>query len=222
MAAQSWTHQRSQEVHGHGGQCSATHVLCGEEAVSAADDEVLAQQARPELPPGLGQRRQVGGEGAAAAPGVDGGHGGVEQVVHLPAQQQHRLWRLSFRSGQILTTVLGKHVLIRSQKSIMMNHQCPDCDYRTSQSCHLRRHINSIHRKKERLPKCPECKITFSLKEGLQQHIESVHRGKRFQCPECETTFSSFGNHQRHIKSVHRGKRFQCPECDYEASQSTN
>ena len=146
----------------------------------------------------------------------------MEQVVHLPAQQQHRLWGLSFRSGQILTTVLGKHVLIRSQKSIMMNHQCPDCDYRTSQSCHLRRHINSIHRKKERLPKCPECKITFSLKEGLQQHIESVHRGKRFQCPECETTFSSFGNHQRHIKSVHRGKKFQCPECDYGASQSTN
>ena len=107
MAAQSWAHQRSQE--GHGGQYSATHILCGEEAVSAADDEVLAQQARPELPPGLGQRGQVGGEGAAAAPGVDGGHGGVQQVVHLPAQQQHRLWGLSFRSGQIFIIVLGKY-----------------------------------------------------------------------------------------------------------------
>ena len=121
IAAQSWTHQRSKEGHVHGGQCSATHVLCREETVSAADDEVLAQQARPELPPGLGQRGQVGGEGAAAAPGVDGGHGGVEQVVHLPAQQQHRLWGLSFRSGLIFTVVLGKHVLICSHPNIYHN-----------------------------------------------------------------------------------------------------
>ena len=63
---------------------------------------------------------------------------------------------------------------------VRRNYQCSQCEYKATQICHLRQHIDSNHEDKKVF--CQLCGNKFCSEGNLQAHIKSVHVGQKFPC----------------------------------------
>ena len=66
------------------------------------------------------------------------------------------------------------------------------CDQKFSQQCHLKTHIESVH-KKVKYP-CYQCEYKAPSQGGLKRHIETVH---------CEYQAAQKRDVKNHIESLH-------------------
>jgi len=110
-----------------------------------------------------------------------------------------------FTDGIRFETILPDDFSIEMASST--NYSSRHCDYETSQSGTMKRHVKSIHLKVRDF-QCNECENIFSEK-NLDHHLKSVQlKVKDFQCSNCNKTFSQKSSMIVHMKSVHLKVRF--------------
>ena len=67
-------------------------------------------------------------------------------------------------------------------------HACPQCDYKTGNLGHLRKHVRTVHEQR-RDHACPQCDAAFGEAGNLKTHVRTVHRQREeeiVQVYECE------------------------------------
>ena len=104
----------------------------------------------------------------------------------------------------------------------------------------LKKHIETIHEKKERFEcgkcgmlfkslekfqhhekmkdhttfECPDCDKIYHQKSSLKYHILSAHRPNNVRCELCDKAFTKVDSLRQHNKMVHDGFKFECDKCD--------
>ena len=91
-------------------------------------------------------------------------------------------------------------------------HQCSQCDYQTSDTSNLKKHIQSLHEGIRY--KCNQCDKEYTEKGILRKHIHSDHEGIRYECNRCDHKATTQERLKRHIKIIHDGVRYSCDQCD--------
>ena len=129
-------------------------------------------------------------------------------------------------------------------------YACDNCDYRTAQNGHLRRHWTAKHTL-DRF-KCVLCGLNFTIASTLSRHVANKHRGVTFKCAaegcsyiatrkwklkehtlrvhfnvalrckECGVKFESSHVLKKHIAVRHNGRMLHCPKCDYSNWEMSN
>lgn len=101
------------------------------------------------------------------------------------------------------------------------NYTCyfTDCDKAYSNNSHLKRHIKSVHEKKDKEPerfRCLEetCRQLFTSVSNMHRHHKLAHiLVKPYECPECHERFTRKINLKQH-SSRHTGIfPYNCQEC---------
>ena len=57
-------------------------------------------------------------------------------------------------------------------------HACPQCDYKTGQASHLRKHVRTVHEQR-RDHACPQCDAAFGTASKLRAHVRTVHEKRK-------------------------------------------
>ena len=78
-------------------------------------------------------------------------------------------------------------------------------------------HIRTAHVDEKRYP-CSQCDHQATSKPHLKRHIESVHKKIKHPCALCEHKASSKANLWTHIKSLHEKIKYNCNQCQHKAS----
>ena len=109
--------------------------------------------------------------------------------------------------------ILAKHIL---DEHIFEVHdfklQCPICCKFFATKYVVRKHILSIHQKKNEF-KCSICLKVLGAKATFKRNIAQTNE-KPFRCSFCSARFSSKIEINRHFVRVHeRKKKNQCPNC---------
>ncbi|XP_064093073.1 longitudinals lacking protein, isoforms H/M/V-like isoform X32 [Macrobrachium nipponense] len=86
-------------------------------------------------------------------------------------------------------------------------HHCPYCQYFTTSSCHLKRHIRSHTGEKPYF--CPQCPYSCARKERLTVHMRKHSGEKPFQCPYCSFRASRTDNLKSHVWLIHEKRETQ-------------
>ena len=88
--------------------------------------------------------------------------------------------------------------------------KCSQCEYRTTQKCHLKAHINSaVHEEKKRLFQCGYCPSRFVTENECIKHVAKIHeKNKQNKCPNCPARFEYGGELKNHLTLVHGGRVF--------------
>ena len=102
----------------------------------------------------------------------------LSEVVELIPGLSNDLFKCDFESCSFVTykrKALSDHKLTHMEKK----YECPhsDCDYRTVYETTLRKHLDSIHRKKVRTKiECPHSGCDYTgIKSYLKTHLRAVH-----------------------------------------------
>lgn len=82
------------------------------------------------------------------------------------------------------TRMKGKKLRKRARK---IKHQCEQCDYASSFSNALKKHVESVHLGKRY--QCSQCEYSTPIKGSLRKHMKSKH-----PCAECAQTLEVFIN----------------------------
>lgn len=86
-----------------------------------------------------------------------------------------------------------------------------DCDYKSPQMFHIRRH-SSVHTGHQF--KCEHCRKTFSENYKLKMHLQVKHGTLRYSCELCSKEFGTKQGLKYHKLSGHGGEpKFVCEEC---------
>ena len=139
----------------------------------------------------------------------------------------------------------GRKVGVKSKK-----YACQNCNYRTSQNGHLKRHWTAKHTQ-ERF-KCVLCGSSFTIANTLSRHVANKHRGVTFKCAvedcsyiatrkwklkehtlrvhfnvavrckKCGIKFEKSHLLKKHIALKHNGRMLHCPKCDYSNWEMSN
>ena len=110
----------------------------------------------------------------------------------------------------------------------LKDQQCPDCDYKTTDRCHLNEHIKAVHKKiKDFL--CEQCSYATSRKSNLIKHINNQHVGnpeervKMLSCPKCSDRFPGQVKLNEHVANTHpEVKRLSCHLCTFQTKDSSH
>ena len=94
---------------------------------------------------------------------------------------------------------------------------CDQCDYKTTQKCNLRNHLESIHEGTEYA--CKQCNFRCNFLGNLKKHVQNKHEDHRYFCTQCEYQAKNQGTLKRHVQSVHEGVKYACSQCDYQGSK---
>ncbi|XP_014238896.1 zinc finger protein 717-like [Trichogramma pretiosum] len=108
------------------------------------------------------------------------------------------------KNSSVLKGMNYKHRLITHIESARNGNIKPACDVcgkSFGYKSHLRRHIDSIHRKIRYA--CDICQKTFAQKTNLKVHVNSVHNKITYTCVICQKTFTQKRILKVHIESVH-------------------
>ena len=81
----------------------------------------------------------------------------------------------SFKLDKLLKTHFKK---VHSNDT--KKYSCNQCDYATSDKCHLKTHINSVHLGLRPF-KCDTCESTFTQQSHLNYHRKSIHLKGQYQ-----------------------------------------
>ena len=105
---------------------------------------------------------------------------------------------------------------------IEKSYECAECDYRTKNNGHLKRHekTHTIQPIPERTFECEICH-KMMLKGSLKSHLLS-HGDKKFECKVCHKKFSWKQSLNIHYQIVHQksAQLFQCDLCDYSTNKN--
>ncbi|XP_019631525.1 PREDICTED: zinc finger protein 37-like [Branchiostoma belcheri] len=92
-------------------------------------------------------------------------------------------------------------------------HRCPHCNYATTWSSVLTRHLRT--HTGEKPFKCPDCDYSASQKGTLDRHM-AVHNGERpFVCSECGYRAIDKSRLTRHFKTHSQNKLYVCDLCGF-------
>ena len=111
-----------------------------------------------------------------------------------------------------------------SRKNILITtFECYICEKKFSRKDELKRHTDSVHKKKKP-HQCPICYKTFSQKCEIKQHTDSVHEKKKpHKCSICDKTFARKYELKSHTEIVHEKKKpYMCSFCDFKCSKKGN
>ena len=108
------------------------------------------------------------------------------------------------------------------------NQACPDCDYKTTDKCHLNEHIKAVHHKiKDFL--CEQCSYATSRKSNLVKHIDKQHgrnleeKVKMLTCPKCGEHFAGQDKLNDHVANIHPElKRLRCHLCSFQTKDGSH
>ena len=98
-------------------------------------------------------------------------------------------------------------------------HQCPHCDYRTSQKSNLSQHLR-VHTGEKPFA-CTHCDYQASRKENLTRHLR-IHTGEKpFACEHCNYRASHKSTLTEH-QHIHTGEKpFACEHCNSRFNQKS-
>ena len=123
--------------------------------------------------------------------------------------------------------IQSEHQIIKRDPNVK-DQQCLDCDYKTTDKCHLKEHIKAVHKKiKDFL--CEQCSYATSRKSNLIKHIKNQHssdpeeRIRLLPCPKCSERFSGQEKLNEHVASIHpEVKRLSCHLCPFQTKDSSH
>ena len=99
-------------------------------------------------------------------------------------------------------------------------YQCMKCEYQSTVSSNLYRHVQSIH--EGRFYQCDKCEYQAKQNGNLIRHVKSMHEGKKYQCSACGKNFSLIENLKVHTKSMHDGVKYTCDICGIVTNRQSN
>ena len=67
--------------------------------------------------------------------------------------------------------------------------------------------------------KCHECEFGSSFSANLKRHIKSVHEGVKYPCQSCEYQATDPSTLNRHNRRDHSGIRYPCQQCNFQATR---
>ena len=111
-----------------------------------------------------------------------------------------------------------------SSKNILITtFECYICEKKFPRNYDLKRHEDSVHKKKK-LHQCPICHKTFSQECEIKQHTDSIHeKQKPHKCPICDKSFARKYELKTHTEIVHEKKKpYMCTFCDFKCSKKGN
>ncbi|XP_071515104.1 uncharacterized protein [Panulirus ornatus] len=80
-------------------------------------------------------------------------------------------------------------------------HQCPYCDYITTNYAHLLRHVRKHTGEKPFA--CPHCPFRATQNDNLKRHIRTHTGEKPFACAQCPCTFADKSSLKSHLWNHH-------------------
>ena len=84
--------------------------------------------------------------------------------------------------------LLASHRMVK-ELTKSRRHACPQCDYKTGNVSHLRKHVRTVHEQR-RDHACPQCHAAFGRAGDLTVHVRTVHdQRKDHACPQCDAAF---------------------------------
>ena len=102
---------------------------------------------------------------------------------------------------------------------------CSFCDYLSSRSVVLKRHMRVHTREKpsQKPHSCTRCDFSCSKSNNLMTHVR-IHTGKKpYTCTQCDYSCAQSSNLKQHVMRVHTGEKpYSCTNCDYSCSRSTD
>jgi KRAB domain-containing zinc finger protein len=126
----------------------------------------------------------------------------------------------SQRTGCKRKNVSTKKLQLRTQSLATEDQKaCPDCEYSTLSSQHLKRHISNVHKKGQSY-KCPECAFSTHDKGNLTRHVSVVHeKVKNYTCTNCQYKTARKDYLKKHVWHYHASQDsedcLECAECRF-------
>ena len=128
---------------------------------------------------------------------------------------------------QLKRHIKSEHPVIKRDPNVK-TQECPDCDYKTTDKCHLNEHIKAVHHKiKDFL--CELCSYATSRKSNLVKHISKQHSGnpeekiRIMTCSKCSERFAGQEKLNEHVANAHPEiKRLGCHLCSFQTKDSSH
>ena len=160
-----------------------------------------------------------GGDKILPDPGVDSRGLILEGENNLKRQEAESEAQKTIQCPKCNFSTTKTRYLNRHIKHIhskVSSFKCQDCEYKTNRKDKFKNHVKAIH-EKVRDKKCPHCDHACSDTWSMKSHIKSKHlKIKDNHCQICEKAFSQSRHLKTHIKLVHAMvKDFHCPTCEY-------
>jgi len=94
-------------------------------------------------------------------------------------------------------------------------YRCSTCPYTTTTVNHFNSHVSRHTKEKQMM--CDQCEYRTSVTTDLKRHIRSAHSNQppKYVCDQCEYKSSDSGNFYAHKKSIHGSEVHQCEFCEY-------
>ena len=95
--------------------------------------------------------------------------------------------------------------------------QCNHCEYQSSSTSNLKKHIRSIH-EHDGMFQCNHCEYISGCTSNLRKHIRSMHEHVKYACNLCQYQATSQSSLKRHKQSIHEGVKYDCNQCNYQGT----
>ena len=100
------------------------------------------------------------------------------------------------------------------------SNKCNQCDFSSSQTGHLRRHLK-IH-SGEKTNKCNQCEYASSQVVNKKTHLKTHSVVKSRKCKQCDYASSRAGDLRTHMKMHSGEKPNKCNQCDFASSRASD
>ena len=97
-------------------------------------------------------------------------------------------------------------------------NKCNQCEYRTSQTGHMRQHLKTHGGEKSN--KCNQCDYASCYASALRTHLKTHSGEKSNICNQCDFASSHAGDLRRHLKTHSGEKSNKCNQCEYASSHA--
>ena len=157
----------------------------------------------------------------------------TKKSLKLHSMQIHGIYKAPNRGkeggtceacGKYVNKFLVDHM---RQSHTVPEKACDQCDFRTTMTGNLKRHIKVNHEDFEKCEPCPHCGRTIKY---LEYHLKRTNCGRKPEdmiptsaCAQCGKVLVSKDKMARHVKQMHNQIRDkQCHVCDYNTYSGGN